>query len=137
MTRDQATEMTPVPADPRGGLIDSFGRVGRDLRVSLTDHCNLRCTYCMPAEGLPWMAKPEMLSDDELLRLVAIFVGLGITKIRLTGGEPLLRAGLVGLVGRVAALTPRPMIAMTTSSSTKLNPSCPRPTWNRTAPAPT
>ena len=55
---------------------DTFGRVARDLRVSVTDRCNLRCTYCMPAEGLPWMAKPEMLTDEELLRVVGVFVGL-------------------------------------------------------------
>jgi cyclic pyranopterin phosphate synthase len=116
-----------MPADPsstdRGAagrrtplrLEDAFGRVATDLRVSLTDHCNLRCTYCMPAEGLPWMAKPQMLTDDEVVRLVGIFVRLGVTKVRLTGGEPLLRAGLPDLVGRLAALEPRPHLAMTTN----------------------
>ncbi len=104
--------MTDLPA-PR--LLDRFGRVGRDLRVSVTDRCNLRCTYCMPAEGLDWMAKPEMLDDDELVRLVAIMVGLGVTNVRLTGGEPLLRRSLVSVVTRIAALDPRPRIAMTTN----------------------
>ena len=103
------------PVTPRVGLVDSFGRVATDLRVSLTDHCNLRCTYCMPAEGLPWMAPPQMLSDDEIVRVVGLFVGLGVTKLRLTGGEPLLRAGLPELIGRLGALEPRPHLAMTTN----------------------
>jgi GTP 3',8-cyclase len=59
-------------------LLDTFGRVHTDLRVSLTDRCNLRCAYCMPAEGLSWLAKPELLTDDEVLRLVRVAVGLGI-----------------------------------------------------------
>jgi cyclic pyranopterin phosphate synthase len=97
------------------GLPDQFGRVARDLRVSVTDRCNLRCRYCMPAEGLPWLAKPEMLSDDELVRVVGVFVGLGVRQVRLTGGEPLLRRSLVDVVRRIAALEPRPRIAMTTN----------------------
>ncbi len=104
--------MTDLPA-PR--LLDQFGRVGRDLRVSVTDRCNLRCSYCMPAEGLDWLPKPEMLTDDELVRLVTVMVGLGITQVRLTGGEPLLRRSLVDVVQRIAALKPRPRIAMTTN----------------------
>jgi GTP 3',8-cyclase len=104
--------MTDLPA-PR--LLDRFGRAGRDLRVSVTDRCNLRCTYCMPAEGLDWLPKPEMLTDDELVRLVTVMVGLGVTQVRLTGGEPLLRRSLVHLVGRIADLEPRPRIAMTTN----------------------
>jgi GTP 3',8-cyclase len=104
--------MTDLPA-PR--LLDSLGRVGRDLRVSVTDRCNLRCSYCMPAEGLDWLPKPEMLTDDELVRVVGLMVGLGVTQVRLTGGEPLLRRSLVDVVGRVAALEPRPRIAMTTN----------------------
>lgn len=96
-------------------LLDRFGRVGRDLRVSVTDRCNLRCTYCMPAEGLDWMAKPEMLTDDELVRVVSVLVALGVTNVRLTGGEPLLRRSLVDVVGRIAALEPRPRIAMTSN----------------------
>jgi cyclic pyranopterin phosphate synthase len=97
------------------GLPDQHGRVAKDLRVSVTDRCNLRCQYCMPAEGLPWLAKPEMLTDDELVRLVGIFVGLGVQQVRLTGGEPLLRRSLVNVVRRIAALEPRPRIAMTTN----------------------
>jgi cyclic pyranopterin phosphate synthase len=97
------------------GLLDQFGRVARDLRVSVTDRCNLRCTYCMPAEGLPWMPKAEMLTDEEMLRLIRLFVRDGVTQVRLTGGEPLLRRSLVDLVAGIAALEPRPRIAMTTN----------------------
>ncbi len=104
--------MTDLPA-PR--LLDRFGRIGRDLRVSVTDRCNLRCSYCMPAEGLDWLPKPEMLTDEEILRLVRVMVGLGITSVRLTGGEPLLRRSLVDVVRGIAALEPRPRIAMTTN----------------------
>ncbi|MFD8707139.1 GTP 3',8-cyclase MoaA [Kitasatospora sp. NPDC059648] len=86
-------------------LVDRFGRVHTDLRVSLTDRCNLRCTYCMPAEGLDWLPRPEVLDDDEVVRLVRIAVRrLGVRSVRLTGGEPLLRRGLPGLVGRLAEL---------------------------------
>src|SRR5436305_6292172 len=99
-----------------GALVDSFGRVHTDLRVSLTDKCNLRCTYCMPAEGLEWLPSPELLTDDEVVRLVTIAVrDLGIRAVRLTGGEPLLRRGLVGIVARLAALDPRPRLALTTN----------------------
>lgn len=97
-------------------LIDTYDRVATDLRVSLTDRCNLRCTYCMPEEGLQWLAKPDLLSDDEIVRLVRIAVTqLGITEVRFTGGEPLLRPGLVSIVEQCAALTPRPQMSLTTN----------------------
>ncbi len=97
-------------------LSDSYGRVATDLRVSLTDRCNLRCSYCMPPEGLEWLPKPAVLSDDEVVRLVGIAVRLlGVTEVRFTGGEPLLRRGLVGIVARTAALRPRPEISLTTN----------------------
>lgn len=97
-------------------LIDTYGRVATDLRVSLTDRCNLRCTYCMPEEGLQWLAKPELLTDDEIVRMVRIGVtDLGVKDVRFTGGEPLLRPGLVGIIERVAALEPRPKISLTTN----------------------
>src|SRR3954452_8367359 len=99
-----------------GALVDSFGRVHTDLRVSLTDKCNLRCTYCMPAEGLDWLPSPDLLTDDEVVRVVGVAVQqLGITAVRLTGGEPLLRRGLVAIVARLARLEPRPRIALTTN----------------------
>ena len=96
-------------------LVDSFGRVASDLRVSVTDRCNLRCSYCMPAEGLDWLPKPELLTFEELSRVISVAVGLGVTSVRLTGGEPLLRRGLPELVRQIAALSPRPAIAMTTN----------------------
>jgi GTP 3',8-cyclase len=97
-------------------LADSYGRTAVDLRVSLTDKCNLRCTYCMPAEGLDWLAGPDVLTDDEVMRLIGIGTSrLGIREIRFTGGEPLLRRGLVAIVAATAALRPRPDISLTTN----------------------
>jgi GTP 3',8-cyclase len=97
-------------------LADGYGRVATDLRVSLTDRCNLRCAYCMPPEGLDWLPSPEVLTSDEVVRLARIGVEqLGITEIRYTGGEPLLRRGLVEIVARTAALVPRPEISVTTN----------------------
>jgi cyclic pyranopterin phosphate synthase len=97
-------------------LIDTFGRVATDLRVSLTDRCNLRCTYCMPAEGLDWLPKPTLLTDDEIVRLARIAVLLlGVREIRFTGGEPLLRRGLVDILTRIAGLRPRPRLAISTN----------------------
>jgi cyclic pyranopterin phosphate synthase len=100
-------------------LIDTFGRIATDLRVSLTDRCTLRCTYCMPAEGVPWLPGADVLTDDEVVRLVRIAVErLGVTEVRLTGGEPTLRPRLVELVGRLAALRPRPDLSLTTNGLT-------------------
>ena len=96
-------------------LIDAFGRVATDLRVSLTDRCNLRCSYCMPAEGLDWLPSPELLTDDEIVRLVSVAVDLGVTDVRFTGGEPLLRKGLVGIIAGVSALRARPRMSLTTN----------------------
>jgi GTP 3',8-cyclase len=97
-------------------LADSFGRVATDLRVSLTDRCNLRCAYCMPPEGLDWLPKPSLLTDEEVVRLVGIAVReLGITEVRFTGGEPLLRRGLPVIVAACAALRPRPEMSLTTN----------------------
>jgi cyclic pyranopterin phosphate synthase len=112
---DLPTPTLRSAAPTSGGLLDTQGRVARDLRVSLTDRCNLRCTYCMPEAGMPWLPKSTLLTDDELLRVIGVFVGLGVDQVRFTGGEPMLRPGLVGIVERVAALTPRPRIAMTTN----------------------
>lgn len=98
------------------GLIDSFGRRAEDLRISLTDKCSLRCTYCMPAEGLEWLSRESVLTDDEIVRIAALFVSLGVTSIRLTGGEPLVRPGVAALVGRLAELHPRPELSLTTNA---------------------
>jgi GTP 3',8-cyclase len=98
-------------------LADSFGRVATDLRVSLTDRCNLRCAYCMPPEGLDWLPSPEVLTDDEMVRLIRVSVELlGVREVRFTGGEPLLRRGLAGIVARTAELRPRPEISLTTNA---------------------
>jgi GTP 3',8-cyclase len=97
-------------------LADSYGRVATDLRVSLTDRCNLRCAYCMPPEGLDWLPGPEVLTGDEIVRLIRIGVTmLGIREVRFTGGEPLLRRDLESIVTRTAALAPRPEISLTTN----------------------
>ena len=97
-------------------LTDSYGRVATDLRVSLTDRCNLRCAYCMPPEGLDWLPAPEVLTGDEVVRLVRIGVEtLGIREVRFTGGEPLLRRDLVSIIAATAALSPRPEISLTTN----------------------
>lgn len=109
---------TPPSSQPARGLVDAFGRVATDLRVSLTDRCNLRCTYCMPAEGLDWLTRQQRLSDDEIVHLVDVFLGLGVTSIRLTGGEPLVHPTLVPMISRLAALRPRPELSLTTNGVT-------------------
>jgi GTP 3',8-cyclase len=100
-------------------LADRHGRVATDLRVSLTDRCNLRCTYCMPAEGLQWLPSPRLLTDAEVIRLIGIAVErLGITEVRFTGGEPLLRRGLVDIVAATSALrgpAGKPKTSLTTN----------------------
>jgi GTP 3',8-cyclase len=97
-------------------LVDRYGRIATDLRVSLTDRCNLRCAYCMPAEGLDWLPTPEVLTDDEVVRLVRVAVErLGVRQVRFTGGEPLLRRGLVDIARRCAQLLPRPELSLTTN----------------------
>ena len=97
-------------------LADRFGRVATDLRVSLTDRCNLRCTYCMPEEGLAWLPREQQLTDDEVNRLIRVSVEmLGIREVRFTGGEPLLRRGLLGIVRAAAELEPRPTLMLTTN----------------------
>jgi len=101
---------------PSGPLIDSYGRSATDLRVSLTDRCNLRCTYCMPAAGLPWLAGDQLLQPDEIVRLVRIGVTrLGVSKVRFTGGEPLLAKHLEEIIAATATLRPRPEMALTTN----------------------
>ncbi|MHC9295096.1 GTP 3',8-cyclase MoaA [Mycobacterium sp. LTG2003] len=107
---------TPTDAPSAGPLIDTYGRVATDLRVSLTDRCNLRCTYCMPAEGLDWLPGEALLSPAELARLLRIGVTrLGVTSVRFTGGEPLVTRHLEEVVAAAAALTPRPEITLTTN----------------------
>lgn len=109
------TDMGGAPST--GPLRDRFGRVVRDLRVSVTDRCNLRCTYCMPAEGLPWMETDRVLTADEFVRVIGVAVReLGIRSVRFTGGEPLLRRDLETIIGGVSALDDAPEIALTTNA---------------------
>jgi cyclic pyranopterin phosphate synthase len=97
-------------------LADAYGRVATDLRVSLTDRCNLRCSYCMPAEGLDWMPHAEVLTDDEVVRLIGIGIDrLGIREVRFTGGEPLIRRGLVDIVRRTRELGDDVELSVTTN----------------------
>jgi GTP 3',8-cyclase len=99
---------------PLAPLVDRFGRVADDLRVSLTDRCNFRCTYCMPAEGLAWLPRSDLLTYEEIERLVGVFLDLGVRTVRLTGGEPLLRRGVETLVSLLAARGV-PDLSMTTN----------------------
>jgi cyclic pyranopterin phosphate synthase len=102
-------------APSAGPLIDTFGRVGTDLRISVTDRCNFRCTYCMPAEGVAWLPKSEILTFEELTRLLRLFVGLGVTSIKVTGGEPTVRADLPTLVRMFREAGPDLDISLTTN----------------------
>ncbi|NNG35388.1 GTP 3',8-cyclase MoaA [Nakamurella aerolata] len=115
---DAAAAAVTDPARPAvPGLVDRFGRAATDLRVSLIDKCNLRCGYCMPADGLPWLPKDELLTDDEIVRLIAVATAeLGVTEVRFTGGEPLLRKGIVDIVRRVAELPRRPSMSLTSNA---------------------
>jgi GTP 3',8-cyclase len=104
----------PAPGD--GPLLDTYGRAATDLRVSLTDRCNLRCTYCMPADGLDWLPGEQLLRPGELARLMNIAVTrLGVTRVRFTGGEPLLSRHLEEVIAAAAGLRPRPEISLTTN----------------------
>jgi cyclic pyranopterin phosphate synthase len=97
-------------------LIDGFGRVHRDLRVSLTDRCNLRCTYCMPADFSDWIPGDHLLTTDELMLVLDVATSMGIDGVRLTGGEPLLRPDIVDVVKRIYALPNAPSISLTTNA---------------------
>jgi cyclic pyranopterin phosphate synthase len=107
-------------------LVDSFGRVVRDLRISVTDRCNFRCTYCMPAEGMTWLDRSEVLTYEEIERVARICVEtFGVDSLRLTGGEPTVRAHLPQLIAKLAALRlpdgTKPDIALTTNGATLRN----------------
>jgi cyclic pyranopterin phosphate synthase len=94
----------PEPGPVSGPLVDPFGRIHDDLRISVTDRCNLRCTYCMPAEGMRFLPSSALLTFDEIVRVASVARELGITSVRLTGGEPLVRRDLSQLVARLSAL---------------------------------
>ncbi|MBA3313490.1 MAG: GTP 3',8-cyclase MoaA [Planctomycetota bacterium] len=104
----------PVAAPSAQQLVDRFGRVHTKLRVSVTDRCNLRCFYCMPAENVAFLPKPELLSYEEIERVVRVAASLGVTNIRLTGGEPLVRRDLPALVARLSTI-PNLSLGMTTN----------------------
>ena len=106
-TRDQsnasgAGDVSTMPTS--GNLVDSYGRVHNDLRISITDRCNLRCVYCMPEEGMTFMAREQLLTFEEIERVARVVRNLGVTSIRLTGGEPLVRRGIEDLIARLSAL---------------------------------
>jgi len=98
-------------------LIDTFGRKHNYLRISVTDRCNLRCVYCMPHDGIAWKKKNELLSSEEILRISRVFAQLGVDKIRLTGGEPLVRKNLQVLIEQLALIDGIKTLAMTTNAT--------------------
>jgi cyclic pyranopterin phosphate synthase len=107
--------MDASTAPSTGPLTDTFGRVADDLRISVTDRCNFRCTYCMPAEGLTWLPKSEILSFEELTRVLALFVRLGVRSLKVTGGEPTVRADLPNLIRMFREVGPDLDISITTN----------------------
>lgn len=96
-------------------LIDGFGRVATDLRISVTDKCNFRCRYCMPPEGLPWLAKDELLTFEEIVRVASVLTDCGIRSFKLTGGEPLVRRDLPELIAGLRSASPEADISLTTN----------------------
>jgi cyclic pyranopterin phosphate synthase len=97
-------------------LMDGFGRTVTNLRISVTDRCNLRCVYCMPAEGMPWLPKDDLLTYEEIARFASVCLGLGVEGVRLTGGEPTVRQDLPRLVAMLAALRPGLDLSLTTNA---------------------
>lgn len=114
MISHSAHHTSPTP-DSHSSLRDSFGRLINNLRISVTDRCNFRCRYCMPEDGMVWLNKSELLSYEEIERLVKVFALLGITRVRLTGGEPLMRKDLHRLVEKLSAIPQIQDIALTTN----------------------
>jgi cyclic pyranopterin phosphate synthase len=113
---EHALELPGAPEAWRDGpLVDGFGRELKNLRVSVTDRCNFRCTYCMPEEGLQWLGRNEILSYEEIERLVRLFVRLGIEEVRLTGGEPLVRKDIPLLVEKLAHIQGLKSLSLTTN----------------------
>jgi len=114
--RDPSAAPSTIGRPDVAGLVDTFGRVARDLRVSITEKCSLRCTYCMPAEGLPVIPRDDLLTAPEIARLVGIgWRSLGVKEVRFTGGEPLTRGDLVEIVRLSALAAPGIPLAMTTN----------------------
>jgi len=112
-----APQLAGRPAGLPAGLLDRYGRRATDMRLSLTDKCNLRCSYCMPAEGLEWLSKQAVMTADEIVRIVRIGVDmLGVRELRLTGGEPLVRADLLDIISALRQAHPDLPISMTTNA---------------------
>jgi GTP 3',8-cyclase len=112
----EASPWTPPDTEPPPGpLVDTFGRIADDLRVSVVDRCNFRCVYCMPADGLVWLPREELLTYEEITRVVGVFVSLGVRSVKLTGGEPTVRAELPALVRMLRGAHPDLEISMTTN----------------------
>ena len=114
LVRASSRNGTATEVEQRG-LVDGFGRVATDLRVSVIDRCNFRCTYCMPAEGLPWLTREEVLTAAEIERLVRLLVAAGIREVKLTGGEPTVRPDLPDIVRRLRAIDPSLELSLTTN----------------------
>ncbi|PIN05877.1 Molybdenum cofactor biosynthesis pathway protein [Handroanthus impetiginosus] len=127
MSKMYATSCETFPADARKDhpvsdmLVDTFGRLHTYLRISLTERCNLRCQYCMPAEGVELAPSPQLLSQNEIVRLANLFVSSGVTKIRLTGGEPTIRKDIEEICLRLSNLSGLKALAMTTNGITLAN----------------
>src|SRR5438128_12544083 len=96
-------------------LLDGWGRAIKSVRVSVTDKCNFRCRYCMPAEGLEWLPREEVLSFEEITRLARVLAAMGVEEVRLTGGEPLVRRDLPALVAMLAAVPGVTDLSLTTN----------------------
>ena len=121
MTNDELIPLAPrepaITADvpTAGPLTDGFGRLIKNLRISVTDRCNFRCTYCMPEEGLVWLNRDDILSYEEIERLTRIFVAIGVEEIRLTGGEPLVRSDLPVLIEKLSVMESLTSLSLTTN----------------------
>jgi len=113
--RGQRSDVPPNPSQALPPLVDQFGRPHSSLRISVTDRCNIRCFYCMPVENVRFKPRQEILSFEEIERFVRAVVPLGINRLRLTGGEPLVRAQLPSLIRRLAAIPPIRDLALTTN----------------------
>ena len=110
-------KVEPTESNVWAPLMDAHGRLHTYLRVSLTDRCNFRCLYCMPAEGVEWKPRAEILSLEEIERLVRVFARMGIDKVRLTGGEPTVRKGFLGLLKGICAVEGITKVALTTNAT--------------------
>jgi len=118
MKRDAGEHPGVLPMDSgREDLKDTLGRALKDLRISVTDRCNFRCSYCMPLEQYEWISRREILTFEEIARLARLFIELGVEEVRLTGGEPLLRHGLDRLISQLAQLKGLKDLSLTTNAS--------------------